>query len=135
MTTDDWTVERHLDGKPDVAVDLFHRFRATLEGFGPVALSPSKSTVSFKGSRRGFAGAHPTATGLRGYFDLQRDLLASGTDLRITSTTPYTSRLFVHQFRLTSADQLDETFVGWLAEAYAVGQGAHLSRRLPSPPS
>lgn len=124
--SNDWTVQRHLDGKPDFAVDLFQRFRAILEGFGPVELSPSKSTVTFKGTRRGFAGAHPVPTGLRGYFDLQRNLLATGADPRITSAVPYTSRLFVHQFRLDSPDQLDDTFAGWLAEAYAVGQGARM---------
>jgi hypothetical protein len=59
---------------------------------------------------------------LRGYFDLQRQV----TDPRISSSSPYTKRLFVHQFRVTAPDELDEQFGAWLREAYQVGQGAHL---------
>jgi hypothetical protein len=39
----------------------------------------------------------------------------------------YTAKLFVHHFRITAPEQLDETFAGWVADAYAVGQGAHLA--------
>jgi len=28
---------------------------------------------------------------------------------------------------ITSADQMDDAFAGWVAEAYAVGAGAHLA--------
>jgi hypothetical protein len=35
--------------------------------------------------------------------------------------------LFVHRFRVTSMAELDDEFAGWLCEAYAVGQGAHLA--------
>ena len=126
MNDEVWTVERHLAGKPAFAVELFERLRAILAGFGPFEVSVSKTTVTFKGPRRGFAGAHPTSTGLRGYFDVQRDILAATGDPRITRAEPYTRRLFVHQFRLTAPEQLDGVFAGWLAEAYAVGQGAHL---------
>ena len=62
---------------------------------------------------------------LDGYLDLQRQV----TDPRIRRSAPYTKKLFVHQFRVTSLDQLDDQFAGWVAEAYAVGQGAHLSGR------
>jgi hypothetical protein len=54
--------------------------------------------------------------------DLQREL----KDPRIRRASPYTRRLFVHQFRVTALDQLDEEFSGWLREAYEVGQGGHL---------
>ena len=48
-------------------------------------------------------------------------------DPRITSAAPYTKRLFVHHFRITTPDQLDADFDGWLREAYAVGAGEHVS--------
>jgi hypothetical protein len=123
MTADaEWTIERHLDGQPEFAVDLFHRFVATLSDIGPFAYAVSKSTITVKGTRRGFAGARPYRSGLRGYFDLQREV----KDPRITSVSPYTNRLFVHHFRISSSDQIDEEFAGWLREAYAVGAGAHM---------
>jgi hypothetical protein len=54
--------------------------------------------------------------------DLQRQV----RDRRITSASPYTSRLFVHHFRVELLAELDDEFLGWLREAYAVGNGAHL---------
>lgn len=117
-----WTVEDHLRGKPDASVALWRRFVALVEACGPFEFSPAKTTVTFKGVRRGFAGARPTATGVDGYLDLQREV----RDPRIRTSSPYTKRLFVHQFRVAAPEQLDEEFAGWVREAYAVGAGAHL---------
>lgn len=118
----DWTVERHLAGQPDSAVDVFRLFVAAVEGVGPFTYAVSKTTITLKGTRRGFAGARPDRSGLVGYFDLQREV----HDPRITSVAPYTRKLFVHHFRLRTPEELDEEFTGWLSEAYAVGAGAHL---------
>jgi len=84
----------------------------------------SKTAISFKGSRRGFAGAKPTNRSLDGYLDLERRV----SDPRIRRADPYTKRLFVHHFRVTSSDQLDDEFARWVREAYDVGQGGHLER-------
>lgn len=103
---------------------LYHRFVQLVEACGPFGYAVSKTTITFKGSRRGFAGARPTARGLVGYLDLQRQV----EDPRITTAAPYTKRLVVQHFRVTVADQLDDEFAGWVREAYDVGQGGHLSR-------
>ena len=68
------------------------------------------------------AGAKPKKHSLDGYLDLQREL----RDPRILRSSPYTKRLFVHQFRVTSPGHLDSEFAAWIREAYAVGAGAHL---------
>ena len=117
-----WTVEDHLRAKPSQIIALYDRFVALIQACGPFERSVSKTAITFKGSRRGFAGAKPTGRGLDGYLDLQRQV----HDPRIRRATPYTRRLFVHQFRVTAADQLDDEFAGWVREAYAVGQGDHL---------
>ena len=91
---------------------------------GPFQYSVAKTAITFKGSRRGFAGAVPGRSGLDGYLDLQRRV----QDSRIRNASPYTKRLFVHHFRVSALDQLDEEFAGWIREAYEVGRGAHLSR-------
>jgi hypothetical protein len=83
------------------------------------------TAITFKGSRRGFAGAKLRAHSLDGYLDLQRRL----EDPRIRRASPYTRRLVVHQFRISAPEQLDEEFAGWVREAYLVGQGQHLARR------
>lgn len=119
---DVWTVQRHLEGKPEASVAMFHRFVELVGACGPYEVSPSKSSVTFKGTRRGFAGARPTASGLVVYLDLQRALESP----RVRNVSPYTSRLFVHHLTLASLDEFDDELAGWVAEAYAVGAGAYL---------
>jgi hypothetical protein len=118
----EWMVDDHLRDKPAAAVAMFHRFVELIERCGPFTYAVSKTTVTFKGSSRGFAGARPTTRGLlSGYFDLQRAV----DDDRITNVTPYTGRLFVHRFSVSSIDQLDDDFGALLGEAYRVGAGDH----------
>ena len=124
MERDDWTVEDHMRGKPAGCVELYQRFVELVEACGPFTYAVAKTTITFKGSRRGFAGARPTMHGLAGYLDLQRIV----EDPRILRASPYTKRLFVHQFRIGEREQLDDEFAGWVREAYEVGQGGHLAR-------
>jgi hypothetical protein len=123
MDSGEWAVEDHLRGKPAAVTALYRRFVELIEACGPFEYSVSKSAITFKGSRRGFAGAKPTSRGLDGYLDLQRRV----EDPRIRRASPYTKRLFVHQFRVSAAEQLDEEFAGWVREAYEVGRGKHLA--------
>jgi hypothetical protein len=117
-----WTVEDHLAGQPESSVALYRQFVRLVEACGPFSYTVSKTSITFKGRRRGFAGARPDAHGVRGYLDLQRAV----EDQRITNVSPYTKRLFVHHFRIRSAEEMDEDFAGWVREAYAVGAGEHL---------
>lgn len=117
-----WTVSDHLRGRDPAVIRLYERFVELVRACGPVELSVSKTAITFKGSRRGFAGAKPRDRWLDGYLDLQRRV----TDPRIRTASPYTKRLFVHQFRVVTLDQLDEEFAGWVREAYEVGEGRHL---------
>jgi hypothetical protein len=120
-----WRVEDHLAGKPEASVALYHRFVELVEECGPFTYAVAKTAITFKGTRRGFAGARPTTTGLTGYLDLQRVV----EDRRFVRSTPYTKRLFTHQYRVTVPEDLDEEFAAWVREAYAVGAGAHLDQR------
>ncbi|MBO0771644.1 MAG: hypothetical protein J2P35_09320 [Actinobacteria bacterium] len=119
---DSWTVEDHLAGKPAEIAALYQRFISLVEDCGPFSYRVTKTGITLKGARRGFAGAKPTKRSLDGYLDLQREL----RDSRILRASPYTKRLFVHQFRVTSLTQLDEEFGSWIREAYDVGDGAHM---------
>ena len=118
----DWTVEDHLYGKPDTSVALYYAFVELIEECGDYTVSPSKTMITFKGTRRGFAGARPDTRGLRGYLDLQRRVV----DPRMTRSSPYTQRLFVHHYRISEPSEMDDEFAGWVREAYDVGEGAHL---------
>jgi Domain of unknown function (DUF5655) len=124
VASDERTVERHLEGIPEEVVDLFWQFIALVEACGPFTYSVAKTAITLKGERRGFAGAKPKARWLDGYLDLQRQVVA---DKRIRSASPYTKRLWVHQFRIVEPAQLDSQFAEWIGEAYAVGAGEHLA--------
>jgi hypothetical protein len=126
MQPEQWTVEDHLRGKPPVSVALYLRFVQLVAACGPFTYAVAKTTITFKGSRRGFAGARPTERGLTAYLDLTRQV----TDPRIIRSSPYTQRLFTHQVRLTRLEELDDDFAELIAEAYAVGAGAHLAHPL-----
>jgi Domain of unknown function (DUF5655) len=117
------TEESHLFGKPERSVALYHAFVRMISACGEYTVSASKTTITFKGLRRGFAGARPDSRGIVGYLDLQRRVV----DPRFTRASPYTKRLFVHHFRITEESELDAEFAGWVREAYAVGLGAHLA--------
>jgi len=120
---DEWTVDRHmLAGTPET-VALYQRFSDILHSFGPIRIAVSKSMVTFKGTRRGFAGAKPRGDALVGYLDLMEQL---PLDDRIRSAGPFSSKLVVHHWRIESEEQLDDRFIGWLRDSYAVGCGAHL---------
>ena len=103
MTLSEWTVEDHLRDKPPAVVALYRRFVELVQACGPFDYAVSKTAITFKGSRRGFAGAKPTAGSLDGYLDLQRRV----EDPRIRRASPYTKRLVVHQFRISAPEQLD----------------------------
>jgi hypothetical protein len=122
VSNEEWTVADHLRGRDPAVIRLYDRFIELVRACGPFEVSVAKTAITFKGSRRGFAGAKPKNQSLDGYLDLQRQL----NDPRIRRASPYTKRLFVHQFRVTALDQLDGEFAGWIREAYDVGQGRHL---------
>jgi hypothetical protein len=124
----DWTVERHVDGADPAVVELYHAFVEMVSGFGPFTYAVAKTSITLKGTRRGFAGATPKRDVLGGYLDLRRRIPETGVDPRIRNASPYTKRLFVHHFRIASLSDLDDRFAGWVGEAYEVGNGAHLSR-------
>ena len=59
MASPEWTVERHLEAGSDDGRALWHRFADLVAACGEHSLSVAKTTVTFKGPKRGFAGARP----------------------------------------------------------------------------
>jgi Domain of unknown function (DUF5655) len=124
--SDVWTIERHLEAGSDHGRSLFRRFVEIVASCGDYTTSVAKTTITFKGSRRGFAGARPAGDRLVGYFDVPYRV----DDMRIRSASPYQKDLFVHQFRVDALDQLDDEFARWIADAYEqVGCGGRLQSR------
>jgi hypothetical protein len=111
VASPEWTVERHLEAGGEQGRALWHRFADLVAGFGENSLAVSKTGITFKGPRRGFAGARPKVDQLVGYFDVNYEV----DDPRIRNVSPYQKDLFVHHFRISS---IDEEFVGWIRDAY-----------------
>jgi hypothetical protein len=97
MDSSEWTVERHLRDKPAAVVDLYRRFVELVDSCGPFDYAVSKTAITFKGSRRGFAGAKPTSGTLDGYLDLRRMPLGS-QELRYLNQPTQTFRLPVASY-------------------------------------
>jgi hypothetical protein len=116
-------VADHLLGKDAAIVALYERFVRLVEACGPFEYVIGNDAITFKGQRRIFANAKPKARSLDGLLVLQRRV----QDSRIRTVSPFTKRVFGHQFRVTELDQMDEAFAGWVREAYPVGQGQHLA--------
>jgi hypothetical protein len=116
-------IKQHMENGTAESRALFDRFIEILDDIGPYTIHPAKSTITCKGTRRGFCGAHPKKGQLVGYFDLMH---AIESDPRKRSVSPYTKKRSVHQFRITDLEEMDETLQGWIQEAYRVGQGEHL---------
>ena len=121
--SDIWTIERHLEAGSEQGRVLFHRFVDIVAACGDYTTAVAKTTITFKGPRRGFAGARPKGDRLHGYFDVTYRV----DDPRIGSVAPYQKDVFVHHFRVDSPEQLDDQFAQWIADAYdQVGCGNRL---------
>jgi len=101
---------------------LFDAFVHELETLGPVQVLPEKTRIAFQ-TRMSFAQITPRHRWLDGHLVLPRRLDSP----RFRRVDSVSARNHVHFFRLTSADDLDSEFREWLAEAYAVGNQAHLA--------
>ncbi len=112
--SDIWTVERHLEAGSEQGRALYDRFVEIVEACGEYTTSVAKTTITFKGRRRGFAGARPSGDRLLGYFDVTYRV----DDPRIRSVSPYQKDLFVHHYRVDSLEQMDVEFARWIADAY-----------------
>jgi Domain of unknown function (DUF5655) len=112
--SDVWTIERHLEAGSDHGRALFHRFVDIVAACGEYTTSVAKTTITFKGPRRGFAGARPNGDRLEGYFDVTYRV----DDPRIRRVGPYQKDLFVHHYRVDSLEKMDDEFVRWIADAY-----------------
>jgi len=117
----------YLTGRPAASAAMFGRFIDLARVSGPVTFELQNGPVVLRGTRRIFASVRVADSGLAGHINLMRHL----SDRRIRRTEEFTKSLVFNAYRVTSMSDLDDTFGQWLAEARAVGDGAHLSRAAP----
>jgi hypothetical protein len=117
-----WTLEHHFRGKPPPVRDVYERFLAMLERFGPVTVLPEKTRIAFQ-VRMSFAQLTVRRHWVLGHLVLARRV----EDPLFTKVESFSPRNHAHHFRLDSAEQV-EALESYAREAYAVGCQAHLAR-------
>jgi len=116
-------LERHFARTVPGVRDTFERVLEAVRELGPFEVLPEKTRIALH-ARMSFAAFMPRRNWLNGHLVLAR-YVNSPRFLRVETISP---RNVVHAFRLTSAAEIDDEFVAWLAEAYQVGTQQHLRR-------
>jgi Domain of unknown function (DUF5655) len=117
-------LEHHFHDKPPAIRELFDQVVRIIERIGPVRVLPEKTRIAFQ-VRMSFAQVTPRREWLDGHVVLARRL----EHPRFRQIQTFSPRNHLHTFRITSAADLDDDFVAWLREAYAVGEQKHLRKR------
>jgi hypothetical protein len=111
------TIDEHFDGKPPEVRELFESLVREARRFGPVSVYAQKTRIVFQ-TRGRFVAVTPRRHYLSGHLWLKR----RRSHPLVHRTEALLERDFVHNFRLTTSDELDEPFRDLLREAYIVGK-------------
>jgi hypothetical protein len=113
----------HFTGRDPEVVRTYEALLRAARRNGPVTVLPEKTRIAFQ-VRMSFAALTLKKHWLDGHVVLARRL-DSPRFKRVYEVSP---RNQVHEFRLSSAAEVDAEVAAWLREAYAVGQQKHLVR-------
>ena len=117
-----WTLEKLLEGKAPKARMFFDTFVNLARRCGPFQFAPTKTAVYFMVRVR-FAQVHRVSErGMTFGFWLRRRI-----DSPRFSRVEYIPRNnWIYTVRITTVEELDEDALGWICEAYKVGEGPAL---------
>src|SRR6202046_185080 len=118
-----YKLREHLAGKSPSAVALFREFAKLVKRCGPVRVVPEKTRIAFQ-ERMSFAAVSLRRDRIVGHVVLARRL----ENPRFTKVETFSPHNHVHSFCFRTHEELDREVLGWLREAYRVGQQLHLSR-------
>jgi hypothetical protein len=112
-----WTVEAFLATRGPRARTFFDRFVGLVDRCGPFEFAPAKTRVAVMVRVRFAAVTALSDRGITITFGLHRPL----KNRRIHKVEQF-GRWFNHTMRITDPKELDGEVLGWLREAYRVGQ-------------
>jgi hypothetical protein len=116
-------LDRHFLGKSAAVRAIFDRVVGVVSQLGPVTVLPEKTRIALH-VRMSFAAFVPRVQWLDGHLVLAQRI----DSVRFRRIEVYSARNVLHAFRLAAPEEVDDEFVGWLTEAYAVGAQRHLRR-------
>jgi hypothetical protein len=110
------SIEEHFAGKPETTRQLFAALRDLVAKVGPAECYAEKTRIVFQ-TRGRFLAVTPRQHWLACHLWLKRKL-AHARYHRVDSLA---GRDFVHHFRLSSEEELDDELLEHIRESYAVG--------------
>lgn len=111
-----YEIDDHFEGKDPLVRQIFDRYVAVAEGFGPLTVYAQKSRIVLQARTR-FATAVPRQRWLTGHIWLKR----RAEHPCIQRIEMYIYRDFGHIFRLSKPEDIDIAFEKLLHEAYVHG--------------
>jgi len=109
-------LDRHFEKSDPAVRATFDRVVAAVSALGPVEVLPEKTRIALH-VRMSFAAFTPRRRWLDGHLVLAREV----ADDRFRRVQVFSRGNVLHEFRLTSVDDVDAAFVAYLGEAYRVG--------------
>jgi hypothetical protein len=113
-----YNIDDHFAGKELVVRRIFEELMSAVEEFGPVTVYAQKTRIVFQARTR-FVAIMPRKRWLTGQFWLKKQ----AEHPRIYRVEMFTYRDYGHMFRLLKPEDMDESFMELLHEAYALGSG------------
>jgi len=122
----DYSVEKFLEGKGNLARELFERFERLIAECGAYEVAPAKTRVAFMARVR-FAGVTAISDhGMTISFALPRPMRHH----RIRKVENIAPGWYGHWMRITSPDEIDDEMLGWLRESYRqIGKQERLAKQ------
>ncbi|HKP38215.1 MAG TPA: DUF5655 domain-containing protein [Pyrinomonadaceae bacterium] len=115
------SLESHFVGRSQKVRELFDALAGMIKACGPVRILPEKTRIAFQ-VRMSFIAVQVRRNYLIGHFVFARRL----EHPRFSRVETFSPRNHLHAFRLDSLTELDDEFVAWVREAYAVGEQKQL---------
>jgi len=108
-----YSMEKFLEGKPEIGRDLFRRFVALIATCGPYQVAPAKTRVAFMATVR-FASVNRVGQdSIDVHFVLPRAI--DGPRFR---KVEHLGKLYVHHLRLRDPRDCDRELARWLKQSY-----------------
>ena len=109
----DFTVTQHFEGKEPSVKSIYDRVLAEARKFGDIAEEPKKTSIHLV-NKSAFAGIRTQKNALI----LNVKSAAPIKDKRFAKSEKLSANRYHQEVKLTSPDEVDESLIGWLREAY-----------------
>ena len=111
-----FTVKSHFTDKSPVVREIYNRLMNALRKFGPVTEEPKKTSIHLvHGSA--LAGVSTRKDAL--WLNIRLDHKIASP--RVNKMEQVSAKQFHNELKLTSPDEVDAELIGWLKEAYHLG--------------